>query len=206
MVFTFFLFYERNTANSQTLMSKHMYLNIIDVFYLHVCLSVFPFDCSTTYPEARHHVCVCCNSLVVLQQNEARGKKESEQASDEWLARRVDRLNSIVQVIITVLLNTSIAAECICLALLSGSVLFKSFIHLGLFLFLPYVCIAHTYKPHLLSIYYFFFEKMVYMHRCSNCCRSAPITGQPRIRSSSIVGCDDGSNLHHIYGAVIVMR
>jgi hypothetical protein len=166
-----------------------------------VCLSAFPFVRSTTYPEARRCICVCRNSLVVLQQNEARGKKES----DDWLASRVDQLNSIVQVIITVLLNTSIAAECICLALLSGSVLFKLFIHLGLFLFLPYVCIAYVYKPHLLSIYYFFFERMTYMHRCYDCCRSTSTTGQPRVHSSSIVGSDDGSSLHHIYAAVIVM-
>jgi hypothetical protein len=102
---------------------------------------------------------MCCNSLVVLQQVEARGKKKSEQMNDDWLASRLDRLNSIVQVIITVLLNTSIAAESTCLALLSGSVLFESFIHLGLVLSRPYVYIVHTYiyKPHLLSNYYFFF-------------------------------------------------
>jgi hypothetical protein len=58
------------------------------------------------------------------------------------------RLNSIVQVIITVLLNTSIA-ECVCLAFSSGSVPFELFIHLGRFLF----CIMYTYacKLHLLS-------------------------------------------------------
>jgi hypothetical protein len=73
-------------------------------------------------------------------------------------------LNSIVQVIITVLLNTLIAAEYICLALLSGSVLFELFIHLGLFLLLSYVCIAHIYKPHLLSIRYFFFKRVAYIY------------------------------------------
>ncbi len=133
-----------------------------------IFVSAFPVVCSTIWSEARRWVCVCCNSLVVLQQDAARGKKESEQANVDWLASRVDRLNSVVQVIITVLLNTSIAAEYICLALLSGSVLFKSFIHLGSFLFLPYVCIAHiyiyVYKSHLLFIHYFFFERVAYTY------------------------------------------
>ncbi len=114
-------------------------------------------------------------------------------------------MNNIVQLIITVLLNTSIAAEYICLALLSGSVLFESFIHLGLFLFLPYVCIVHTYKPHLLSIPDFFVERVAYMYRCYDCCRSVSTTGQARVHSSSIVGSDDASSLRHICGAVIVM-
>jgi hypothetical protein len=128
--------------------------------------------------------------------------------NDDWLASRLDRLNSIVQVIITVLLNTSIAAESTCLALLSGSVLFESFIHLGLVLSRPYVYIVHTYiyKPHLLSNYYFFFwEKVACMYRCYDCCRSILTTGQPRVHPSSIVDSDDGSSLRHIYGAVIVM-
>jgi len=127
-------------------MSKHMYLKS-KTFSIFV--SVFRVVYSAIWSEARRWACVCCNSLVVLQQDEARGKKESEQAIVDWLASRVDRLNTVVQVIITVLLNTSITAEYICLALLSGSVLFKSFIHLGSFLFLPYVCIAHIYINHI---------------------------------------------------------
>lgn len=107
---------------------------------------------------------VCRNSLVVLQQVEARGKKQSEQMNDEWLAIRLDRLNSIVHAVITVLLNTSLTAESTCLALLSGSALFELFIHLGLFSFLSTIriycackCIyIYIYKPHLLFNDYFF--------------------------------------------------
>ena len=111
----------------------------------------------------------CRNSLVVLQQVEARGKKQSEQMNDEWLAIRLDRLNSIVQVVITVLLNTSLAAESTCLALLSGSALFELFIHLGrgffsFFLSLYYIHIycarKYTYINHICfsTVISFFFS------------------------------------------------
>ncbi len=118
---------------------------------------------------------MCCNSLVVLQQDEARGKKESEQAIVDWLASRVDRLNTVVQVIITVLLNTSITAEYICLALLSGSVLFKSFIHLGSFLFLPYVCIAHIYIDIYIYINHICFSFIISFSREWHICTGATI-------------------------------
>ena len=75
------------------------------------------------------------------------GEKDREQCV-WWLASRFDRLNSVVVlVVITVLLNTSIVAECICLALLSGSVLFDhSFIHLGLFVFFLFLLRALEVK------------------------------------------------------------
>jgi hypothetical protein len=169
-------------------------------------VSAFPFVYSAIYRERLDVVlCVCCNSLVVLQQNEARGKKKSEQTSGDWLASRVDRLNSIAQVIITVLLNTSIAVECICLALLSGSVLFESFIHLGCFLSFYHIYI-YMYKPYLLSIH-FFFSRVAY-----TCTGATIVVGRRQQQASLefallfIVGSDDGSSsLRHVNGAVIVI-
>jgi len=126
------------------------------------------------------------------------------QRTNDWLASQpasqVDRLNSIVQVIITVLLNTLIA-ECVCLAFLSGSVPFELFIHLGHFLFIPYECITHTYKLHLLSIILFLKEWHIYIciYRYYNYCKSTPTPCQPRNHSSSIVSSDDVSSLRHIY-------
>ena len=137
--------------------------------------------------------------------------------NDDWLASRLDRLNSGVQVIITVLLNTSSVAESTRLALLSGSVLFESFIHLGLVLSpLAYACMcnAYIYEAHLLSnhgsvlfIFFFFFErkKVARLCRCYDCCRPILTTSQPRVPPSSIVDSDDAGSLRHIYGAVIVM-
>jgi hypothetical protein len=80
-------------------------------------------------------------------------------------ASQVDRLNSIVQVIITVLLNTSIA-ECVCLALLSGSVPFELFIHLGHFLFLYHMYALRIHTNYIcFLLFFFFFESVVlYVH------------------------------------------
>ena len=97
--------------------------------------------------------------------------------NDEWLAIRLDRLNSIVQVVITVLLNTSLAAESTCLALLSGSALFELFIHLGrgffsFFLSLYYIHIycarKYTYIKHICfsTVISFFFSWRVW-HICT---------------------------------------
>lgn len=98
---------------------------------------------------------------------------------DGWPASRFDRLNSTVQVVITVLLNTSIVAECVCLALLSGSVLFdhsftlvsysfsSSRCSLARSLSLPYVDgVASVYKSTLLSIDDFFDESNIHLSRC----------------------------------------
>ena len=148
---------------------------------------------------SRCAVIVSRSSIEKREREKRREKKRRVETKEKdreqrvwWLASRFDRLNSmVVLVVITVLLNTSIVAECICLALLSGSVLFDhsftlvpsfffSFFFLRL-LTLEVKCVdvdVHTYartqskctnqhRPHLCQSSIFGLELSFLCHRSS---------------------------------------